>query len=96
MQDGNNAIIYIVLVFLFAVAIHHLRNYAADELDLEHYGSGALVQLWANKPYYIPYPYPYREAVWNNPTRFRYGYPYWYPYTFRYSYHDYVFPFFWL
>ena len=70
-----------VVIFLFSC-----RNI------IEHYGSGALIQLFSKGPQdtyltadaekYLWYPfspYGYMESVWNNPTRYS---PLYYPYFY--------------
>lgn len=106
MDKNINLILAILFIFMFSIAIHHFVTYNI-EIE-EHYGSGALVQLYAKDPqdtyltddaykylYYYPYGYfnyPYVESVWNNPTRYTYGY---YGYPYNYYRRNYIFPFLW-
>lgn len=102
MNKNINLILAILFIFMFSIMVHHFVTYNVD--IEEHYGSGALVQLYAKglqdthltydayKYLYNPYYgyYPYVESVWNNPTRYPYSYYGYYPYR-----RNYVFPFLW-
>lgn len=78
----NHLLVIVVLVIIYL----YLRN---RNINKEHYGSGALLQLYAKGPQdryltadadkYIPYWF-YPSSVWNNPTR--YGRNWYYPYMF--------------
>jgi hypothetical protein len=75
---------YLVIITILLVVYLFLRN-----RNKEHYGSGALMQLYAKGPQdtyltadaakYIPYWY-YPMSLWNNPTR--YGNSWYYPYMY--------------
>ena len=75
---------YLIIIAVLLVIYLCLRN-----RNKEHYGSGALMQLYAKGPQdtyltgdatkYIPYWY-YPMSLWNNPTR--YGSSWYYPYMY--------------
>jgi hypothetical protein len=87
---------YILLTIIILAAL--LIDYKIEKFSG---GSGALLQLYAKGPqdlyltkdaekHMFYYMHPYREFIWNNPTRL-------YRYPFRYNpflYHNYVYPFY--
>ena len=74
----------IVIIIIYIIIIH----LSFPEKNIESYGSGALVQLYARGPedYYLM---PHTSRYWRYPWFFRRRYPY-YPYYYPYYYH---FPF---